>query len=141
MLYYFRTAAVSALIAGPALCWGQENWVKLSSTDEYNYEARAGSFERSVTEKTETPIVSMLIRSYNIKKKQYEFDKAYVRLTACEDGYGKLVTTGLDGRYKYDNDFVIDGGTVASKMAGILCLMAKSDKDAVVPSVSPSRKF
>lgn len=118
-----------------------QDWVPLSQGGGNSYDVKAGSVEYTLTEGGREPIVAFIVRVRNASKATVEFEKNYVRLSHCEQGFGKLVTTDLNGRAKYDNDFILNGGNIASTIAEMLCSIAKKDDANRPANVSPSRRF
>ena len=112
------------LIVATANVSAAESWVKVSESKETVYDVKAGSLERTATDRGNEPIIAFLVRSKDKKSGTTEFEKNYVKLSDCKVGYGKLVTTDLNGKAKYSSDFVLDGGNVASTLAGTLCSLA-----------------
>lgn len=106
-----------------------EPWIKVSESKETVFDVKAGSLERTVTDRTNEPIIAFLVRAKDKKSGTTEFEKNYVKLSDCKAGYGKLVTTDLNGKAKYSSDFVLDGGNVASTLAETLCSLANYKVD------------
>jgi len=101
-----------------------DSWIKVSESKETVFDVKAGSLERTVTDRSNEPIIAFLVRAKDKKSGTTEFEKNYVKLSDCKVGYGKLVTTDLNGKAKYSSDFVLEGGNVASTLAGTLCSLA-----------------
>jgi hypothetical protein len=117
------TAAVVLLVAAtPAF---SQEWVQLAETDDFAFEARAGSFESTKT-KAGVPISVLTGRARNKKTTVIEFEKWYVTTQDCLKGSGKLVTLSLNGEFKFDSDYIDNGGTIASSIAGMVCGIRKS---------------
>jgi hypothetical protein len=129
------------LIFTPIVAQAQDNWVLISRAKTVVYEARVGSFERTLTEGTHEPLVTLTFRVRDSRNARIDFEKNYVRLADCEAGFGKLVTTDLNGRAKYDSDFVTDGGNVASTIADTLCQLARGDTRVQPSNITPRQRF
>lgn len=119
----------------------QENWILISRSKTTTYEARVGSLEHTLTEVGREPIVALIFRVRDSAKAAVEFEKNYVRLSDCRAGFGKLVTTDLNGRAKYDNDFVFEGGNVASTIAQTLCGLANINLDTKPGNINPGIRY
>ncbi len=96
------------------------DWILLAATDDVKWEGRSGSVEFS-TNRGGVPIVSSSGRVHDLTSGRIEFERWYVTKGDCRKGYGKVVTTDMSGAYKFETDFVLDGGSVASSLAGVLC--------------------
>jgi len=119
----------------------QENWVIVSRSKTMTFEARAGSLEQTLTEGTREPIVTLIFRVRNSAKATVEFEKNYVRLADCRAGFGKLVTTDLNGLAKYDSEFMFDGGNVASTIAQTLCALANISPESRPSNITPGQSY
>ena len=104
-----------------------EDWVKVGENDRFLWQARTGSGSLSKN-RGGKPLVIATGRVYDKTDKTYVFEKWYVTLEHCESGGGKLVTLTIDSDFKYDNDFLLKGGTVGSSIAETLCDVATSFK-------------
>jgi hypothetical protein len=98
----------------------QQEWYEVGSTDESIWEVQSGSFEETRT-KGGDPIVVMISRVTNKSTKRIDLRKTYVPVASCEKRMGKVVTLDLDGKFRYENDFLIGGGTIASGLAEFVC--------------------
>ena len=88
------------------------------------WEAKPGSLERSVTDRSGEPVAVVTLRVRDRWTSRMTFEKNFVRLADCAAGEGKLVTTDLDGRFKYQNNFNLNGGkTIASALAAAICTL------------------
>ena len=122
--------AAIVLLAATHGATAADAWVPVSESNDMLYEMKSGSVERGTTERSNEPIIAFLVRSRDKKSTSTQFEKNYVKLADCKLGYGKLVTTDLDGKARYSSDFVLDGGNIASTLAGTLCaLAARPDAD------------
>jgi hypothetical protein len=119
------------LLSLVALCssplFAADDWIKISETDNATWEGRKGSLEKKTTKGGVNVIVAQG-RIFNKKTKAIEFEQWYVSVDDCNAKQGKLVTLTLSGDYKLDNDFVENGGTVASSLADMLCYGIKQAK-------------
>ena len=98
----------------------QQEWYEVASTDETFWEVQGGSFEE-VRTKGGDPIAVVVSRATTRATKRIDLRKSYVPLASCEKKMGKVVTLDLDGKFRYENDFVVGGGTVASAIAEFIC--------------------
>ena len=98
----------------------QQEWYEVASTDETFWEVQGGSFEEVKT-KGGDPIAVVVSRATTRSTKRIDLRKSYVPLASCRNKMGKIVTLDLDGNFRYENDFVVGGGTVASAIAEFIC--------------------
>ena len=108
------------LLLGASIAFGQSEWVSVASTDDMEWEFRSGSFEETVTKGGESIFVALGRVTGKIDKK-IDLRKSYVSVRDCARKMGKVVTLGIDGSFRFENDFVFGGGNVASAMAEFLC--------------------
>lgn len=101
-----------------------DEWVMVSRTNIFTYEARVGSLERTHTVDSQQPVVVLTFRETELAKRLVKFEKNYVSVAHCQAGLGKLVTAQMDGQVLYDNDFISDGGNVASTIARTIYMVA-----------------
>lgn len=116
--------ASAALLAATFSATAADTWVKVSESTDLIYDVKSGSVQRGTTDRSSEPIIAFLVRTKDKRSSSTQFEKNYVTLADCELGYGKLVTTDLDGKAKYSTDFVLEGGNVASTLAEALCALA-----------------
>jgi hypothetical protein len=114
-------AALALAFAAPVAA---QEWVTISSNQSAIYDALAGSLQHSFTAQTKDPIVAVTIRVTVRESRQVLFERNYVRVADCQAGQGKIVTVDLNGRAKYDNDFIFGGGNSASNIARVICEVA-----------------
>lgn len=107
-----------------------DEWMRITSNSGAVYDVKMGSVEFAKTNNG-SPIVVGLFR-ITTSERVITFEQNYVRLYHCGVGYGLLVTTDLEGKPRYQTDFVSGGGTIASGIAKFLCDVAK-----VKPTSSP----
>jgi hypothetical protein len=136
---------MSKLLSGWLICLAPtvthaQEWVPLADANNVFYEGRAGSIEYSVTEVTSEPIVTFMLRVRDARQTPplIKFEKNYIRLSDCQAGYGKIVTTDLNGRALYSNDFVLKGGSIAAALADVACGVANSQRGE---NVRPAGRF
>ena len=113
---------VGLFLGGFAVVAFAQDWVLLDSTDDTTYEARVGSFriERTTLNR---PVAVLTLRLSRAGAAAFEDN--YVSLEDCARGMGRLVTTDMAGRYRYGNDFVFGGRTIASNIAETICGLAR----------------
>ena len=100
-------------------------WIHIAETDDgTRFEAKPGSFEFSKT-RGNTPVAVLVGRQFTIKSKKIELQKWYVTAADCKNKMGKLTTLSVSGDFQFENDFVFDGGTVASTVAKFICDVAE----------------
>lgn len=95
-------------------------WVLIASTDTMKWEGRAKSWSQTKTNAGKDVAVATG-RSTELKNRMISFEKWYVSIAECRAGSGKVITTDMAGNFKYDNEFVLQGGSVASSIADMLC--------------------
>lgn len=98
----------------------QQGWHEVAATDSISWEIQSGSYEETQTKGGE-PIAVVISRSTTKANKRIDLEKKYVSLANCRNGMGKIVTLNVSGKYEYENDFVIGGGTVATAIAEFIC--------------------
>ena len=128
MLITFKRCVVLLVVATAQIfsCYSSAEikWISLAETDGgIKMEAMPGSFEFS-TNKSNTAIAVLTGRQVDLKSKQIDLRKWYVSAVDCNNKMGKLVTLTVSGDYRFENDFVYDGGNVASAIAGFICDVA-----------------
>lgn len=99
-----------------------EKWLNTAADmdGEMASSVRVGSFTVAKNQGGE-PIAVVIGRIVNKKTSRIDLQKWYVRLADCAAGQGKLVTLSISGQFRYDNDFVFDGGTISSTNAKFIC--------------------
>ncbi|MBN8816897.1 MAG: hypothetical protein J0J06_15800 [Sphingomonas sp.] len=97
-----------------------DDWIKLAESDNGTWEGRRGSAHFSKNNSGEEVVVASG-RMTDLRTKQIYFEQWYVRVSACRNGSGKLVTADISGNFKWDTDFVLNGGNIASSLADMLC--------------------
>jgi hypothetical protein len=96
------------------------DWVLVTAAGSTTYEARDGTLEYLVAS-DQKPIAMLLFRVKDNVNQQTVFVRNYVRIADCQTGFGKLVTTDVNGNPTINTDFVFDGGNVASEIAKAIC--------------------
>jgi hypothetical protein len=96
------------------------DWILIASTDAMKWEGRAGSWNLSKTNSGKDVSVANG-RSMDMKTRAITFERWYVPVSDCRSGSGKVSTTDMAGNFKYDNEFVLKGGSIASSIADMLC--------------------
>lgn len=132
-----RKLVVVLLLAGcvvvTEVAAAEYEWVTITGFPGAIYEVAKGSAERTLTDRTTEPVIAFMVRMTRRQNNTVLFVKNFVRFADCDAGYGKLVTTKLDGSFMYDSDFVLGGGTIASDIAGVLCVLAGPAEATGVP--------
>jgi hypothetical protein len=138
-----RTVVVflALIFYGTCTVLAQDTWIPVSTSLTHVFEARSGSFEVTAIERTGEPIAAIVVRSRELNGSKIQFAMNYVRLSDCRAGFGKLVVTDFNGRIKYDNDFILDGGNVSSGIAEVLCALAATDTKTQPTNIAPGRRF
>lgn len=109
---------LSVLISLPTVA--EPEWVTVAESDDTAWAIQAGSLEQLKT-KGGTPIIVVVGRIANGATRQIDLFKWYVSLEDCRGQMGKLVTLGIDGQYRFENDFVVGSGNIASAVAESIC--------------------
>ena len=121
MLITFKRCVVLLVVATAQLfsCYSSAEikWISLAETD-------GGIKMEFSTNKSNTAIAVLTGRQVDLKSKQIDLRKWYVSAVDCNNKMGKLVTLTVSGDYRFENDFVYDGGNVASAIAGFICDVA-----------------
>lgn len=100
-------------------------WIYIAEADDgTKFEAKPGSFEFSKN-RSNIPVAVLVGRQFEQKSKKIELRKWYVTASDCHNKMGQLITLSVGGDFKFDNDFVFDGGTVASTIAKFICDVAQ----------------
>lgn len=113
------------VFAAIACCAGfshADEWVLAGGSEGYVSEVKVGSVALSRTSAGE-PIVSGLFRQKYDGK--VEFFRQFVRLSHCDAGMGQIVYETVTGRIVGANDYVAEGGSVASAIGDLLCSSVK----------------
>lgn len=119
--------AAMTLLASAALTAQANDWVPLSETESNTWEGRAGTRVEGQT-RNGTPVIKAAGRIFDRRLKTYEFVQWYVSINDCKQGFGKLVTLDMSGNFRFDNDYVDKGGSVASSLAAMLCAPVKEQE-------------
>jgi len=114
-----------AFFATAALAESKWVFIASSTSKQQKFEIKSGSLEISKT-RSGTPIAVVIGRDYGPSTSKIDVWKAYVPLKDCISESGIIVTTNMAGEYQYQNEFVFDGGSVASGLAEAICSAAKS---------------
>jgi len=113
------------LLCSIATSWAADGWVTIASTNEGGrWEAQVGSLEFSKTRGGDA-ITVIIGRITFAGTNTVSLYKWYVPLKDCVSGSGVVITLNMSGEYQFENDFVFNGGNVASAMASIICEAAK----------------
>ncbi len=105
-----------------------QDWLNLAETDAMRWDGRAGTVGFGKNRGGEN-IVYAEGRRFAKDNNHIEFVKWYIKVSDCQRGHGKLVTTSMNGDFKWENDIVLQGGSVASSLADTLCLALKRQTD------------
>jgi hypothetical protein len=112
---------VAAAIACSSTAALAADWRSISTADNNGarYEGDIDSFAYGKNNSGEA-FVKILGRQTKANGTM-DFATWYVTLSDCNDRRGKLVVLDLRGKFLFNVDFVSDGGSVASEIAGVLC--------------------
>lgn len=126
MKYYtLLYGAIFLLASTQSLAETKSEWINIaeSSSDGSKWDMKAGSFEFSKT-KGGTAIAVVVGRVVNKKSTEISLYKWYVSAEDCKNKMGKVVSLGVDGEFKFENEFVFDSGNISSAMAEGVCSVA-----------------
>lgn len=112
----FAVVGAFASLAGQA----QSEWIRVAETDSANWEVKPGSLEVGQT-RGNVDIVFVIGRLHDKTTKQITVGKWYVSLADCNREMGKLVILDLDGKFRYENEFVYGAGSAATGIAEAIC--------------------
>lgn len=98
----------------------EEGWVNAANSDDAVWDIKSGSLEEIKT-KGGNAIVTVVGRISNKSTKRIDVSKWYVSLADFDRKMGKIVTLDIDGKYKYENEFVDSSGSIASAIAELIC--------------------
>ena len=118
-LYALLITAIIPFVSTSSLA--ESEWVNIAmSNDKSEWDALAGSLEFSKT-KGGTAIAIVVGRVKDKKTSQIELYKWYVSAADCKREMGKIVSLGIDGDFKFENDFVFGSGSIGTAMAEVVC--------------------
>jgi len=107
-LSFFATACATAQTP--------QQWVTIAANSGTFYEAKVGSFEEA------DGLAGMLLRVRQ-PNGQNIFERDWVLVEDCRRGYGSLGTSDIRGNLQYKTDWVNGGGTVATRIANVICAL------------------
>lgn len=116
---------LSMILLSTAVNAASEGWTNIFTKDGVTWEVRNNSLGAAKTA-AEEPIFTIDIRA--IEGANVTLMTAYVRVQDCVAKRGKLVFVNMSGSFLFENDFMADGGTIASDIATTVC---KAGLDAV----------
>lgn len=107
-----------------------KGWVLLGETEGNNvrFEGKTNSYELTNTRKG-TRIAKIIVRQVDPVSHQISIYQRYVSLNDCKRKRGKIVAVDMDNNYKFENDFIIGGGSIGSSVAETICSIAKDTID------------
>lgn len=107
--------------------WADEEWISYASNSDTSWEIKTGSLNFLPNRNGEN-IALVLGRSVHSDTSGIAFFKWYVTEDDCAKKMGSFVALSLKGDFLFQQDFVFDGGTVASILAETICLSAEAIK-------------
>lgn len=97
------------------------NWVKVATSSDgrtFIY-VKLGSYVKSKVER------SVVVQNFSLNSSDtsysVSFFKASISNEDCNNKYGKIVFSNLQGKRQFDADYIEDGGSVGSSVAQGLC--------------------
>lgn len=126
--------------------YGQsDDWFLASGNIESNYqlEVKRGSGQMTKNQANEFIYVATFRAT---KDGAIMYEKKYVKWNECNQGYGQLTTTDIQGKFKYASDYVLgnDGGqSIAASVATQMCGAYKqaSEKNAAEQAKSKGQSI
>lgn len=119
-----KRTILAALIALTPLAAQADDWIPLTSAasgHSWSFKKGSGEFTRTVEG---TPVYAGLIQVRS-PQNTFSYERNYVSLRDCIDGYGQVVTISTaTGRVQYRNDFAMGGSSVAAQIGTVLCKLA-----------------
>lgn len=117
-----RTALCALLVFFTGLALADEDslWLAASSSNDTQWDIRRGSLELSKNRKGDD-IAVVLGRSTTLSTRNISLRKWYVTFADCDREMGLLVVLSLEGKFVFEADFVFGGGSVASRVAELIC--------------------
>lgn len=94
-------------------------WTFMTSTDDYNYYVKNGTLKEKQAART------MLIQQVPAVKgsnQSVEFRRFSIPIQACENEYGKITLSNLEGKVEAKLDYVKGGSSAAAYMADMACI-------------------
>lgn len=118
-------AAVAALL----FCTSThaDNWIPTANSDSADFSILKGSFIVSKNKAGEE-VATVTGRIRGTATKTVVLEKWYVKTADCAQKQGKIVTVDMDGKFKYENDFVFEAGSIASVNAELICIVYKASQ-------------
>jgi hypothetical protein len=98
-----------------ASVFAQNAWFDYSESDNYKYQVKTGSFEKTKDGG------SILIRSMKKTDSVSNFYTVSIKTSDCKRGFGKTTWRKLNGEIYSEYDFVSEGGTIASNFGDGIC--------------------
>jgi hypothetical protein len=111
--------AVAASLAASA-GYADTRWIRLSESNDMVWEVKPGSLDASRT-KGGADIAVVVGRVRHVKNKNVSVYQWYVTLEDCDREMGKVVSLDMDGKFRFETEFVFSAGSVASIMAEAIC--------------------
>jgi hypothetical protein len=104
-------------------CFGasaEDGWVEVGSVETTTYSIKTASYSLE-TNRNGEEVATVIGRSVESKSTRVEVHKWYVSSADCSRGYGSLVTLTINGDFDFDNEFVVNSGSMASLLAELIC--------------------
>lgn len=131
-----RIAIFVVLAATACISVAQDSgWVQVAVSQDGNdvYSVKLHSGERSAT-KGGVPIIVVVGQVEHKLTGKVDLNKWYVTDSDCNQGYGYLDVTDMDGNFIYEAPFAQGGKNIASAIATDICAAGKSSTDKNVNS-------
>ena len=125
---FSRIAIFVVLVASACIAVAQDSgWVQVAVSQDSNdvYSVKLHSGERSAT-KGGSPITVVVGQVEHKLTGQVDLNKWYVTDADCNQGYGNLEVTDMDGNFLYEAPFAQGGKNIASAIATDICAAGRS---------------
>jgi len=113
-------------------------WVLITKTLRDIYKTKIGSFKTMRTDNGDE-VPRIIISRYNIASRNTYFTQDWVSPTDCNEGYGRVNATNMQGRPIFTDYFVAGGGNVASAIADTICA-ALNAQDKKIKNISSTKR-
>lgn len=103
-----------------------DGWISVAESVDSNnvWEAKKGTYELT-TNRVGEEIALLIGKLDNKKTKEISIEKWYVATADCKQGFGKVVTLDLNGKFQYENSFAEGAGNIATSKAMFVCAVYK----------------
>lgn len=100
------------------------NWISIAPSDTTEYSAKKGTFKDAKGES------STLMMFDNRGGKAVKYYKVSIKNTDCDNGFGKLSFSGMNGKLDFQGDYVADGDSVDVGTGDFTCAVRAATVNA-----------